>query len=311
MKIICSTVVRAAKQGDIHGGLYVIDIDLGEVIHYAPYERDFVNDNERGGERGLRGICVLPDRILVADSAGFIELDKNTYEIKRTFQDREYFKSIHEIVFHDDHIWATSTAYDAIVKLDLDFNIKNFWEITGERREDYSVLTGKKEVTPETKSEDDNYHINSIFVNDGRILFSGLVTPLYDLETMTEVCQVPQFQDEFSQQLKSFSHNFYKFDEFTVSNLTSFGSLGILENDSDLFDLHKIPRTKKARFIVDEIASDNWNRGLARCGEKLIIGSSPARILIFNTTTKQFEQEIKLKEDIRHAVHGLEVLDEV
>lgn len=62
---------------------------------------------------------------------------------------------------------------------------------------------------------------------------------------MTEVCQVPQFQDEFSQQLKSFSHNFYKFDEFAVSNLTSFGSLGILENDSDLFDLYKIPRTKK------------------------------------------------------------------
>ena len=81
MKIICSTVVRAAKQGDIHGGLYVIDIDLGEVIHYAPYERDFVNDNERGGERGLRGICVLPDRILVADSAGFTELDKKSYEI--------------------------------------------------------------------------------------------------------------------------------------------------------------------------------------------------------------------------------------
>ena len=51
MKIICSTVVRAAKQGDIHGGLYVIDIDSGEVIHHAPYERDFVNDNERGGER--------------------------------------------------------------------------------------------------------------------------------------------------------------------------------------------------------------------------------------------------------------------
>ena len=93
MKIICSTVVRAAKQGDIHGGLYVIDIDSGEVIHHAPYERDFVNDNERGGERGLRGICVLPDRILVADSAGFTELDKNTYKIKRSHSNRDYLKA--------------------------------------------------------------------------------------------------------------------------------------------------------------------------------------------------------------------------
>ena len=72
MKVICSTVVRAAKQGDIHGGLYVIDIDSEEVLHYAPYEKDFINDNERGGERGLRGIAVLSDRIIVADSAGFI-----------------------------------------------------------------------------------------------------------------------------------------------------------------------------------------------------------------------------------------------
>ena len=61
MKIICSTVVRAAKQGDIHGGLYVINIDSEEVLHYAPYEKEFINDNERGGERGLRGIAVLDD----------------------------------------------------------------------------------------------------------------------------------------------------------------------------------------------------------------------------------------------------------
>ena len=69
-------------------------IDLG-----SRYEKEFVNDNERGGERGLRGIAVLHDRIIVSDSAGFIELDKNTYEIKRTFQDSDYFKSIHEIAF--------------------------------------------------------------------------------------------------------------------------------------------------------------------------------------------------------------------
>ena len=51
MKIICSTVVRAAKQGDIHGGLYVIDTETEEVVYYKPYEKDFINDNERGGER--------------------------------------------------------------------------------------------------------------------------------------------------------------------------------------------------------------------------------------------------------------------
>ncbi len=95
MKIICTTVVRAAKQGDIHGGLYVVDVDTEEVVHHEPYQKDFVNDNERGGERGLRGICVLPDRIIVSDSAGFIELNKNDYSIVKSHQDPTAFKSIH------------------------------------------------------------------------------------------------------------------------------------------------------------------------------------------------------------------------
>ena len=97
MKIICSTVVRAAKQGDIHGGLYVIDVDTEEVLHYQPYSDDFVNDNERGGERGLRGIVVLDDRIIVADSGGLIELDKETYQIVKRFRDDKIFKSVHEL----------------------------------------------------------------------------------------------------------------------------------------------------------------------------------------------------------------------
>ena len=70
MKIICTTVIRSAQQGDVHGGLYVIDMDSEEVIHHSPYAEDFVNDNERGGERGLRGIAVLEARVIVADSSG-------------------------------------------------------------------------------------------------------------------------------------------------------------------------------------------------------------------------------------------------
>ena len=121
MKIICSTVVRAAKQGDIHGGLYVIDVDSGEVLHHSPYAEDFVNDNERGGERGLRGIAVLDDRIVLADSSGLIELDKETYQIVKRFEDNKIFKSIHEICYFNDSIWVTSTAYDSIARIDLDF----------------------------------------------------------------------------------------------------------------------------------------------------------------------------------------------
>jgi len=315
VKIICSTVVRAAKQGDIHGGLYVIDIDSEEILHYAPYEKEFVNDNERGGERGLRGIVVLDDRIIVSDSAGFIELDKSSYEIKRTFQNPDYFKSIHEIAFHEDHLWATSTAHDAVVKLDLDFNIKGFWEILGENIENHKALTGKKEITPETKTENDNYHINSLFVSDGNLRISGLLTPLYNFDDMAQVCSVPtisMIDDKPGGNQNSFVHNFYEYEDVFVANLTSYSAIGFFYKDFVGYGWYNnvsIPRSKDVKYQVDDVAVNNWNRGLARAGDKLVIGSSPARIVVYDMKTRKFEKEIALEKDIRHAIHGLEILE--
>ena len=93
MKIVCTTVVRAAKPGDIHGGFYVIDTDTEEILHYMEYDEDFTNENERGGERGLRGIAVLDDRIIVSNSTGFLELDRQTFEIKRSHKDESVLRS--------------------------------------------------------------------------------------------------------------------------------------------------------------------------------------------------------------------------
>ena len=109
MKVIFSTVIRAAKQGDVHGGLYVDDLFNNTPLVHIPYEKAFVNDNERGGERGLRGIIALDDRIIVADANGLLELDKDTFEITKVLQDRNIFKSVHEICYHNKSIWVTST----------------------------------------------------------------------------------------------------------------------------------------------------------------------------------------------------------
>ena len=148
MKVICSTVIRAAEQGSVHGGLYVIDIDSDEVLEYVPYAGDFDNENTRGGERGLRGVAVLEDRIVVADSSGLIELNKETYTVTKEKRDRGFFKSIHEICYFDNHIWVTSTGYDAIAKVDLDFNLVEFWEILGESKDDHKIFTGKRQINP-------------------------------------------------------------------------------------------------------------------------------------------------------------------
>ena len=305
MKIICSTVVRAANQGDIHGGLYVIDVDSGEVLHHSPYAEDFVNDNERGGERGLRGIAVLDDRIILADSSGLIELDKETYQIVKRFEDNKIFKSIHEICYFNDSIWVTSTAYDSIARIDLDFNLAGFWEVVGESRSDYKMLSGLREINPGEAPEDDNFHINSISANNNRLVFAGLISHLYDFDNMDVVVPMPMIQAS-----KSFQHNFYEYPDISVVNLTSFGHVALIDNvDFSKSQAVILPKTKNAVYHADDIAKANWNRGIARHNDLLFIGSSPARIIIFNLKTNKIEKDIQLETDVRCCIHGLEVLE--
>jgi len=325
MKIICSTVVRAAKQGDTHGGLYVIDVDTEEILHHQPYTDDFVNDNERGGERGLRGIVVLDDRIVVADSGGLIELDKETYKITKRLRDDQIFKSIHEICYFDDNIWVTSTAYDAIAKIDLDFRLSGFWEVIGENKSDYKALIGLREINPGEAPEEDNFHINSISANNKRLVFGGLITHLYDFETMNVVNPMPIINGS-----KSFQHNFYEYPEFYAVNLTTFGYLGLIHSDDSVHTMPNsfnnestgiertllrtrflvLPKAKKVKYYADDIAKSNWNRGLARHGDLLFVGSSPARIIVLNMKDGKIEKIIQLEEDIRHCIHGLEILEQ-
>ena len=304
MKIICTTVIRASKPGDVHGGLYVIDVDTEEVLHFMEYGEEFTNENERGGERGLRGIAVLDDRIIVANSTGFLELDKDTYEVKRTHKNESALRSIHEICFFEDHIWATSTSYDSIACLDLDFNLKGFWEVVGESMQDHKVLNGLKKIEPNDAPTEDNYHINSIGSHAGRLVCSGLITCLYDFSSMKVVGAMPVMPNGG----KSFIHNFYEYDDMLLANLTSWSCLGI-SKDNSAFRFIKIPRMKKAVYHLDDIATNNWNRGLARSENTIFIGSSPARILVYNMKTNTFDKEIKLSDDIRHCVHGLEILE--
>ena len=304
MKIICTTVIRAASQGDAHGGLYVIDMDSEEVLHHSPYSEDFVNDNERGGERGLRGIAVLDDRIIVADSSGLMELDKDNFKITNRIQDDNIFKSIHEICFFDKDLWITSTAYDKIVAMDLDFKLQGVWEVIGENGEDRKILTGLKPSNPRPPKIEDKYHINSISSNNGRVVFSGLITHLHSATSMDIVAPMPVVDNE-----RSFQHNFYEYEDLFLVNLTTFGYVGIIKKDSPKVKYVSIPKPKRVKYSADQIAASNWSRGLARKDNYIIIGTSPARILLYNMSTNQIEKEIQLEEDVRHCIHGLEILE--
>ena len=86
-----------------------------------------------------------------------------------------------------------------------------------------------------------------------------------------------------------------------------------------------LERNQQEDFKVSENTSDDERfleegvnrfenveyQGIDNSGNKFVIGSSPARLLVFDAYTQKFEKEIVLESDIRHAIHGLEIIDEL
>jgi hypothetical protein len=89
--------------------------------------------------------------------------------------------------------------------------------------------------------------------------------------------------------------------------MTSLKHLGIIKDGQSSF--FPIPATNLAKFSMDKIAENNWNRGLTRGGNYAIIGSSPARLLVFDMIKREFVKQLQIEEDIKHCVHGLEMLE--
>ena len=132
---------------------------------------------------------------------------------------------------------------------------------------------------------------------------------------MTEVCSVPtisMIDNRPGGNQNSFVHNFYEYEDVFVANLTSYSAVGFFDKDFSGYGWYNNVSVPLAKAPVaphgENVAVNNWNRGLARAGDKLIIGSSPARILVYDMKKRKFEKEIVLEKDIRHAIHGLEVL---
>ena len=264
MKIIFTTVVRAAKLGQVHGGLFVVDYPSKQLLFESTCDEDFSGDNERGGERGLRGIAVAGDNIYVAGSSSIKILDVETFKSVATSHDKEALNSVHEICYHNDHLWVTSTGIDCVIKLDKYLNIVDAWNIVGIQHEVYHTIVDKIKTSSFNELED-KLHINSISAHNNRVVFSGCLTPLYDFDTLEEIKDL---------RLGGFTHNFEEFHDMTISNKTSSKHLEIITPYDRVF--YPVPLFQgETEEVSDEIAQPNWHRGMARHENLVFIGSSP------------------------------------
>jgi hypothetical protein len=301
-KLVATSVVRGAQQGDSHGGIYTIDFETKEVRQQVDWNTGEIDFEGRGADRGLRGIEFDDDFVYVAASDELFRYDRN-FNISSSFRN-PYLKHCHEIARMERTIFLTSTGFDSLLAFDMDQN-NYVWGMQIQR-----ILGGWQGAVfdPRTgigPTPSNNFHINMVFVDDSGIYISGLRTKAMlhigsNLE-VNAVCNIPEG-----------AHNAQPYRD------------GVLVNDSQSDAVRYSDRdgTNKAFKIVtydekdiefagiddSKIARQGFGRGLCTIDETLIAGgSSPSTITLYDMDSETTVASVNLTMDIRNAIHGLEV----
>jgi hypothetical protein len=299
-KLLATSVVRGSVQGESHGGVFLIDLDAETVEQKLDWDTADIEWEGRGWDRGLRGIAFSDDAVLIAASA-------ELYVFAPDFASRHafanpYLHHAHEISRWRHMTYVTSTGFDAILGFDLSAGAFTF----GLSLNAESERIGWRTFDPRAAdgpARSNSFHLNSITATDYGLFIAGLNTPgllRFDGKALAVVASLP-----------GGTHN--------AQPLAN----GLLFNDTRANLVRHVTPARQRQFFVpsyDEktlthldagrsgIARQAFARGLCTIGETMVAGgSSPSTIALHDLAANKTVRVITLSNDIRNAIHGLEV----
>ncbi len=101
-------MVRGSRQGESHGGIYLIDLDRQRVAQPVDWNTADIDWQGRGWDRGLRGIAFDADKVYVAASDELFVYSPQFEQIA-SFRS-PYLKHCHEIHRYKRRLYVTSTG---------------------------------------------------------------------------------------------------------------------------------------------------------------------------------------------------------
>ena len=172
-KLVTTSVVRGSKQGESHGGVYLIDLENQQVQQVIDWNTVDIDWQGRGWDRGLRGIAIHEETGYIAASD---ELFAYTPDFKLLGSWRNpYLKHCHEIDIWQGSLFLTSTGFDSILAFHLDQKIFH-WGLHIEE-ENYkfrnNIFDPRGGDGPMMLNK---MHINNVCCTKGGMYFSGLNT---------------------------------------------------------------------------------------------------------------------------------------
>jgi hypothetical protein len=301
--LITTSVVRGSHQGESHGGVYLVDLEKQTVQQTIDWNTADINWEGRGADRGLRGIAFDGDTVYIAASDELFAYTPD-FELIGSWRN-PYLRHCHEIDIFERSLFLTSTGYDSILAFDMDkkvfhwalhIDIENYRfrnTIYDPRGDDGPLMLNKM-------------HINNICCTKGGLYLSGLKTGgMLHFNSKTTLMSV---------ELPAGTHNARPFRDGVLFNdskadLLRYSGRGEDQEDRSLpVPKYNIKDLTHKNLDDDRIARQGFARGLCVLSEQVVAGgSSPSTITLYNLKESRQLMSINLTQDIRNAIHGLEI----
>lgn len=294
-------MVRGSRQGESHGGVYLIDLKRKRVKQALDWDTTDIDWQGRGWDRGLRGIAFDGSRVFVAASDELFEYDPE-FNLIGSYK-TPYLKHCHEIFCYRRRLYLTSTGHDAILGFDLDEN-RFSWGLAV--APDRAGLRGAP-FNPngsEGPGERNALHLNSVYCDKRGMYLSGLRSDglhVYTGQRLNRAARLP-----------AGTHNARPYKDGVLFNDTEKNIVRCLSSKEPqkVFHLPVYNPALLTHSNLDDsrIARQAFGRGLCVVDDDLIaVGSSPSTVTLYNLSEMKTVLSINLSMDIRNAIHGLEV----
>ena len=298
--LIATSVVRGSRQGESHGGVFLVDLERERVVQTIDWNKTDIDWQGRGWDRGLRGIAFDGDRVLIAASDELFVYDR---EFNRIASYRSpYLKHCHEISRFKRRLYLTSTGFDSLLGFDLDAN-RFSWGLAIGRSSDAFRAVPFDPAGEHGPPPSNELHLNSVHAIERGLYASGLRTGgllKFDGRTITTVATLPQG-----------SHNARPYRDGMLFNDSQADMVRFASPGSQC--AFRVPRYAEHLLTHREagdsrLARQAFARGLCVLDDDLVAaGSSPSTIALHDLKRVKTVLTVTLSHDIRNAIHGLEV----
>ncbi len=300
-KLVVTSVVRGSKRGNSNGGVYIVDFENQLAEQHIDWGTSEVQIQDRGGERGLRGIAFDGDDIYMASGDSLFRYDRG-FKIK-TSSKNHYLDNCYEICRYERMIFLTSAEFDSLLAFDLEKKMY-VWGFHLIRQHDQwagHTFDPNSDMGPIRVNK---YHINMVYVDSTGIYLSGLQTnALLRIDSemqVSDVCSLP-----------AGAHNARPYRDGVLFNDTESNCVRYAGHEGQDLAFKTVTYDEGDIEFADvddpEIVRQGFGRGLCPVGDRFVAGgSSPSTVSLYDFESQQVVGSVNLTMDIRNAIHGLE-----